>query len=81
MEQESFDLANKVSAKLMNEGYIVFSPISHSHPIAESQKLPGTWDFWQKFDEAFIEWCDLQPLQVRINYLCCNVNQEDRRQP
>ena len=58
MERESFELANRVSAELMNKGHIVFSPISHSHPIAESQSLPGTWDFWQRFDTAFIEWCD-----------------------
>jgi len=58
MEEESFELANKVSADLMAKGYIVFSPISHSHPIAKSQELPGSWDFWEKFDRSFIEWCD-----------------------
>lgn len=58
MAEESFRIANEVSAELMNKGHIVFSPISHSHPIAVSHNLPTDWDFWKKFDESFIEWCD-----------------------
>lgn len=59
MEELSFKIANEVAAKLMNEGYIVFSPISHSHPLAVSHQMPGTWDFWKEFDESFIlGWCD-----------------------
>jgi hypothetical protein len=58
MEEESFRIANEVTSKLMLQGHIVFSPISHSHPIAISHQLPGTWEFWKKFDESFIEWCD-----------------------
>jgi hypothetical protein len=58
MADESFRIANEVSSKLMNEGHIVFSPISHSHPIAIAHNLPTDWEFWKKFDESFIEWCD-----------------------
>lgn len=42
----------------MREGHIVFSPISHSHPIAVQCDLPKGWDFWHEFDKAFIEWAD-----------------------
>ena len=58
MENISFIKANRAAAKLMLEGNIVFSPISMSHPIASQCDLPGDWEFWKKFDEAFIEWCD-----------------------
>ena len=54
-----FEAINITAAKLMLEGYAVFSPISQSHPIAEY--LPtetGNWDFWQKEDLPFLEVCD-----------------------
>ena len=57
-ENSSFIKANRAAAKLMLDGNIVFSPISMSHPIATQCDLPGDWEFWKKFDEAFIEWCD-----------------------
>lgn len=57
-KEESFRLANEHAARLMNEGYIVFSPISHSHSIAIQNDIPGTWEFWKEQDEAFIKWCD-----------------------
>jgi len=56
----SFRIANIVAAKLMNEGHVVFSPISHSHSIADhleaSKRLDN--DFWMKQDIPLIEWCD-----------------------
>jgi len=53
-----FEKANEIAAELMNEGYCVFSPISHSHPIAEQCDLPKGYDFWQSWNKPFIEWCD-----------------------
>jgi len=58
MEEESFKEANKMAGHLMSLGHIVFSPISHSWPIAQACKLPEDWDYWKQFDTAFIEWCD-----------------------
>jgi nucleoside 2-deoxyribosyltransferase len=58
-ELESFKLANKISAYLMNQGHVVFSPISMSHPIAVENDLPKDWKFWKQFDECFIDWCDM----------------------
>lgn len=51
-------MANRVAGDLMAQGNIVFSPISHSHPIACEYGLPRGWEFWKKFDECFIEFCD-----------------------
>lgn len=57
-EEQSYKLANKIAASLLNNGYMVFSPISHAHSIAQENKLPGGWDFWEKLDTTFIDWCD-----------------------
>jgi hypothetical protein len=59
IEDVSFEVANIVAARLMNKGNIVFSPISHSHHIAAEGGLDKGWDYWSKFDRAFIEWCDV----------------------
>lgn len=53
-----FKEVNRVTAALIKQGFIVFSPISQSHPIALEHTLPHTWDFWEAFDTAFIEWAD-----------------------
>jgi len=41
------------AASLMRKGYIIFSPIAHTRPIA-AFGLPGGWDFWERFDREFI---------------------------
>lgn len=58
MEEYSFITANRVAGRLMNEGHLVFSPISHTHPIAVECDLPKGYDFWKDYDTTFIEWCD-----------------------
>lgn len=50
--------AAKAAANLARLGLVVFSPIAHSHPMAVHGQLPGTWEFWEKFDRWFIERCD-----------------------
>jgi nucleoside 2-deoxyribosyltransferase len=58
--QKSFDIANEVSAGLMLEGNLVFSPISHSHCIADflppAVKTDSHW--WMRFDLPMVEWAD-----------------------
>ena len=51
-----FEEANKASAVLMRAGVLVFSPISHTHPIAQYD-LPTGWDFWQRYNRAYLEIC------------------------
>lgn len=52
-----YDMANLVSAHLILTGHIVFSPISHSHPIsfAASQNIQTLGDLWYEQDLTFIE--------------------------
>ena len=55
---KSFEMSNRVAADQYKKGNIVYAPISHSHPIAVQESLPGTFIFWSKIDKEFIWWCD-----------------------
>ena len=57
-ENKSFQVANIVAGLLMQQGHIVFSPISHTHPIAMECDLPKDWEYWKCQDEFFIGICD-----------------------
>ena len=57
VRHERFVHACRAAGKLMSEGKIVFSPISHTHPIAQYCDLPKDWMFWERQDRAIIEWC------------------------
>lgn len=58
MENISFIRANRKAADLINDGHIVFSPISHSHHISLQCDIPGNWETWINLNRSFIEWCD-----------------------
>lgn len=38
-------------------GYIVFSPIVHSHPLAMNHQMATDWEFWKRIDSKFISVC------------------------
>lgn len=57
-KEASFRIANKVASEQYKLGNIVYSPISHSHPIAIQEGLPGGFEFWEKIDFEFIRWAD-----------------------
>ena len=52
-----FHAANQAAAKLMAQGVVVFSPISHAHPIALAGDLPKGWEFWERYDRAVLSCC------------------------
>ena len=56
----SFKIANKVCADLMSKGHVVFSPISHSHPVADHlpDNLRTDSDWWMSQDLPFVDWCE-----------------------
>lgn len=54
---ERFEAACSAAATLMLEGYLIFSPIAHTHPIAERGNLPTGWDFWRDYDLLHLEAC------------------------
>ncbi len=51
---ERFEKANRAAAKLMESGVVLFSPISHTHPIADANGLPLNWEYWERYDRAFL---------------------------
>lgn len=52
-----FQAACRAAAHLMQIGHTVFSPIAHSHPIAEHlpAELLMSWDFWRGQDFPLLE--------------------------
>lgn len=54
VRRQRFESANAVAAKLMQGGRHVFSPISHTHPIAVAGDLPKGWDYWEQYDRIFL---------------------------
>ena len=57
VRRQRFEAVNLRAAVLMAEGVHVFSPISHTHPIAEAGSLPKDWKFWEEYDTAIIQCC------------------------
>ncbi len=56
----SFKIANEVAADLMSQGYVVFSPVSQSHPIADylDPELRYDQKFWMAQDLPMVAKCD-----------------------
>jgi hypothetical protein len=57
IREARFQAVNRHAAAMMAAGVFVFSPISHTHPIAEAGALPLGWDFWEAYDRAMISRC------------------------
>ena len=58
VREQRFEAACRAAAALTRAGHIVFSPVAHSHPIAQ-YGLPTDWGYWERTDRAFLERCDL----------------------
>src|SRR5579864_6170630 len=54
---QRFNAAAVVAGYLMNKGLLIFSPITHTHPIAVNCRLPGDFTFWENLDREFIVAC------------------------
>ncbi len=57
-----FELINLAAFQLIRRGFIVFSPVSHSHPIANtatSKEVVQDHDLWVRQDEYFMKWADV----------------------
>lgn len=56
IRKHRFEIANKITADLMKKGRIIFSTISHCHPLTD-YGLPGSWDYWKKYNREFLKMC------------------------
>lgn len=57
IRQVRFRLANRAAARLISDGFVVYSPISHSHPIAVDGNMQLGWEGWQKQDLTMLRLC------------------------
>jgi len=48
------DNINRVAGHLIAAGVMLFSPISHGHPIAMTVELPTDYAFWQRHAECML---------------------------
>jgi len=48
------EISDIVCADLMNQGRVIFAPISSCHHIAKKYTLPRDWEFWKNIDEQFV---------------------------
>lgn len=56
---DRFHAACKAAAKLIEQGHIVFSPVAHSHPIADYLNNHNDGDYWLRQDLGFLDsWAD-----------------------
>ena len=54
VRERRFNDVTVAAVHLMNQGHIVYSPITHSHPMATMAELPGDWSFWERYDREFL---------------------------
>lgn len=52
-----FQQVCRAAAVLMYNGQFVFSPISHTHPIAVHGNLPLGFDYWEEYDRLMLKMC------------------------
>jgi len=57
VRERRFKAVNQKAAELMRQGLHIYSPISHTHPIALAGELPLGWDYWQDYDRAMLNAC------------------------
>lgn len=56
-EHLRFSTTARIAGELINKGHIIYSPITHNHPMKIRTDLPGDWEFWKSFDEIMIKAC------------------------
>ena len=48
----------RMAVKLMKDNYIVYSPITHTHPMDVICGIHEPWEHWEKYDTPFVIWAD-----------------------
>ena len=58
VREQRFQVVNRAASSLKRRGFHVFSPISHSHPIALAGGLPLDWEYWAEDACTMLSACD-----------------------
>lgn len=59
VRRERFERVTRYAALLAKSGKLVFSPITHGHPIAQCGGLPTSFEYWKDHALAMLALCDL----------------------
>jgi hypothetical protein len=54
VREARFDAVARNVAALMRSGVHLYSPITHTHPIAIRGDLPTDWSYWEGYDRVMI---------------------------
>lgn len=55
VKKSRFIEITKAASHLIREGHMVFSPITHFHPMELHGGLPDGWEFWKTIDELYLK--------------------------
>jgi nucleoside 2-deoxyribosyltransferase len=59
-QEVRYRLVNITAMRLIRAGFVVFSPVSHSHPLSKTQDEKfNTHNLWLGQDVEFLQWADL----------------------
>lgn len=58
VRRERYEAACKTAGLLLSKGVFVYSPIAHTHSIANIVDLPASWEFWKEYDEIMLSRCN-----------------------
>lgn len=58
IKKTRFLLAEQATAALINQGYLVWSPIVHCYEMAMKYQMPDDAEFWKRYNFDFIRRCD-----------------------
>jgi len=62
VRKQRYEKAVEANAKLMEQGFMVYSPIVHGHAIVkywkEHEETRMGWNFWEKFDTLMVRKSD-----------------------
>lgn len=58
IRQQRYERVQELTALMLSNGYIVFSPIAYNYPMAIKFNLPPEWEFWEPIDTCYINKCD-----------------------
>jgi hypothetical protein len=62
VRKQRYEKAVEANAKLIEQGFMVYSPIVHGHPLnqywKEHEEARMGWSFWEKFDTLMVRKSD-----------------------
>jgi len=60
IRERRFNIASEIAADLMEQGYVVFSPITHSHTVEmHMSERHQDHQFWLRQDAEYLKWADI----------------------